>query len=72
MFHQILVLTFKKFSWSSRGVLLALRNAASFYQGGKIVSVAGPDLMATAQPYFTGYPGTCGAERIVDWKADID
>jgi saccharopine dehydrogenase (NADP+, L-glutamate forming) len=29
-----------KFSWSSRGVLLALRNAASFYQGGKIVNVA--------------------------------
>jgi saccharopine dehydrogenase (NADP+, L-glutamate forming) len=59
-------LTFKKFSWSSRGVLLALRNAASFYQGGKIVSVAGPDLMATAKPYFTGYPGMCSVERIVD------
>lgn len=29
-----------KFSWSSRGVLLALRNAASFYQGGKVVNVA--------------------------------
>lgn len=27
---------------SSRGVLLALRNAASFYQGGKVVNVAGP------------------------------
>ncbi|PSS06958.1 hypothetical protein M430DRAFT_54252 [Amorphotheca resinae ATCC 22711] len=45
-----------KFSWSSRGVLLALRNAASFYQDGKIVNVAGPDLMATAKPYHI-YPG---------------
>jgi saccharopine dehydrogenase (NADP+, L-glutamate forming) len=40
-----------KFSWSPRGVLLALRNPASFYQGGKIVNVAGPDLMATAKPH---------------------
>ncbi|KAF6221471.1 hypothetical protein HO133_002327 [Letharia lupina] len=45
-----------KFSWSSRGVLLALRNAASFYQGGKVVNVAGPELMATAKPYHI-YPG---------------
>jgi saccharopine dehydrogenase (NADP+, L-glutamate forming) len=45
-----------KFSWSSRGVLLALRNAASFYEGGKVVNVAGPDLMATAKPYLI-YPG---------------
>lgn len=45
-----------KFSWSSRGVLLALRNAAKYYEGGKIVEVAGPDLMATAKPYFI-YPG---------------
>jgi len=45
-----------KFSWSSRGVLLALRNAASFYQGGKVVDVAGPDLMATAKPYHI-FPG---------------
>ena len=45
-----------KFSWSSRGVLLALRNAASFYQGGKVVNIAGPDLMATAKPYHI-YPG---------------
>jgi saccharopine dehydrogenase (NADP+, L-glutamate forming) len=60
-----------KFSWSSRGVLLALRNAATFYEGGKVVNVAGPgkspsfvdrsnvqDLMATAKPYPT-YPGEC-------------
>ncbi|KAK0703433.1 saccharopine dehydrogenase [Lasiosphaeria miniovina] len=45
-----------KFSWSPRGVLLALRNSASFYKDGKIVNVAGPDLMATAQPYHI-YPG---------------
>ncbi|KAH8588088.1 saccharopine dehydrogenase [Bisporella sp. PMI_857] len=45
-----------KFSWSPRGVLLALRNSASFYQDGKIVNVAGPDLMATAKPYHI-YPG---------------
>ncbi|CAI7619236.1 saccharopine dehydrogenase [Penicillium manginii] len=45
-----------KFSWSPRGVLLALRNAARFYQDGKIVDVAGPDLMATAKPYHI-YPG---------------
>ncbi|KAK7948187.1 Saccharopine dehydrogenase [Apiospora aurea] len=45
-----------KFSWSPRGVLLALRNPASFYQDGKVANVAGPDLMATAKPYHI-YPG---------------
>ncbi|KAB8289959.1 hypothetical protein EYC80_010286 [Monilinia laxa] len=45
-----------KFSWSSRGVLLALRNAAKFYRDGKVVEVAGPELMGTAKPYFI-YPG---------------
>ncbi|TGO19326.1 hypothetical protein BPAE_0347g00060 [Botrytis paeoniae] len=45
-----------KFSWSSRGVLLALRNAARFYKDGNIVDVAGPELMGTAKPYFI-YPG---------------
>ncbi|KAL6796726.1 saccharopine dehydrogenase [Trichoderma sp. SZMC 28012] len=45
-----------KFSWSSRGVLLALRNAATFWEDGKIVNVAGPELMATAKPYHI-YPG---------------
>lgn len=45
-----------KFSWSSRGVLLALRNAAKYYKDGKVVEVQGPDLMATAKPYFI-YPG---------------
>lgn len=45
-----------KFSWSSRGVLLALRNAAKFYKDGKVVEVEGPELMAEAKPYFI-YPG---------------
>ncbi|CDM36742.1 hypothetical protein DTO013E5_2864 [Penicillium roqueforti] len=45
-----------KFSWSSRGVLLALRNAAKIYKDGEIVSIDGPDLMATAKPFFI-YPG---------------
>lgn len=45
-----------KFSWSSRGVLLALRNTAKFYQDGKTVEYSGPELMASAKPYFI-YPG---------------
>ncbi|KAI0439817.1 Saccharopine dehydrogenase [Xylaria telfairii] len=45
-----------KFSWSSRGVLLALRNAGKWWQDGKVVEVAGKDLMGTAKPYFI-YPG---------------
>jgi saccharopine dehydrogenase (NADP+, L-glutamate forming) len=45
-----------KFSWSSRGVLLALRNAGKWWQDGKVVEVAGKDLMNTAKPYFI-YPG---------------
>jgi saccharopine dehydrogenase (NADP+, L-glutamate forming) len=36
--------------------LLALRNAAKYYQGGKVVDIAGKDLMGTAKPYFI-YPG---------------
>lgn len=45
-----------KFSWSSRGVLLALRNAAKYWKDGQIVEIEGPELMAEAQPYFI-YPG---------------
>lgn len=45
-----------KFSWSSRGVLLALRNAAKYWKDGKVVEVKSEDLMATAAPYFI-YPG---------------
>lgn len=45
-----------KFSWSSRGVLLALRNAAKYYKDGQVVDIASKDLMSTAKPYFI-YPG---------------
>ncbi|CAN3373289.1 hypothetical protein DIURU_005214 [Diutina rugosa] len=45
-----------KFSWSSRGVLLALRNFAKYWKDGEIVDVKSEDLMATAKPYFI-YPG---------------
>ena len=45
-----------KFSWSSRGVLLALRNDGKWYQDGKVVEVSGPELMGTAKPYYI-YPG---------------
>ena len=46
-----------KFSWSSRGVLLALKNSAKYYKGGKIEEVSSEDLMATAKPYHTGFQG---------------
>ncbi|KXS13659.1 Saccharopine dehydrogenase [Gonapodya prolifera JEL478] len=46
-----------KFSWSSRGVLLALRNNAKFLENGKVVDIKGEDLMLSAKPIFTGYPG---------------
>ena len=45
-----------KFSWSARGVLLALRNDAKFWEDGKIKEVAGKDLMDSARPYHI-YPG---------------
>lgn len=45
-----------KFSWSSRGVLLALRNDAKYYQDGKVEEIPGPELMGTAKPYVI-YPG---------------
>ena len=45
-----------KFSWSSRGVLLALRNAAKYFKDGKVEEIQGPELMGTAKPYFI-YPG---------------
>ncbi|RIA83628.1 Saccharopine dehydrogenase [Glomus cerebriforme] len=44
-----------KFSWSSRGVLLALRNSAKFCQDGKIVEIHESDLMSSAKPYLI-YP----------------
>ncbi|GMM29565.1 saccharopine dehydrogenase (NADP+, L-glutamate-forming) [Martiniozyma asiatica (nom. inval.)] len=45
-----------KFSWSSRGVLLALRNSAKYWKDGEVVSIESEDLMASAKPYFI-YPG---------------
>ncbi|EEB95705.1 hypothetical protein MPER_05283, partial [Moniliophthora perniciosa FA553] len=41
-----------KFSWSSRGVLLALLNNASYIENGKTASISGQQLMTTAQPYY--------------------
>ncbi|KAL5513867.1 hypothetical protein ACEPAG_2628 [Sanghuangporus baumii] len=52
-----------KFSWSARGVLLALLTSASFYSEGKRRDVPGLELMDEAKPYFispgyafVGYP----------------
>ncbi|KAL5480610.1 hypothetical protein ACEPAI_1881 [Sanghuangporus weigelae] len=41
-----------KFSWSSRGVLLALLNSASYYSEGKRKDVPGSELMGEAKPYY--------------------
>ncbi|MBW0488195.1 hypothetical protein O181_027910 [Austropuccinia psidii MF-1] len=41
-----------KFSWSSRGVLLALLNSAKLYSKGKLIEIKGSDLMNHAKPYF--------------------
>jgi len=41
-----------KFSWSSRGVLLALLNNASYYRDGTKCDIAGKDLMGEAKPYY--------------------
>ena len=45
-----------KFSWSSRGVLLALQNSAKYYKNGKIDEIDGQQLMSHAKPYYI-YPG---------------
>lgn len=41
-----------KFSWSSRGVLLALLNSAKYYANGETIQIPGTDLMSHAKPYF--------------------
>ncbi|KAF7295172.1 Saccharopine dehydrogenase [Mycena indigotica] len=41
-----------KFSWSSRGVLLALLNSASFLSSGAATHIPGEELMSHAKPYF--------------------
>ncbi|KAI0225199.1 saccharopine dehydrogenase (NADP+, L-glutamate-forming), partial [Massospora cicadina] len=52
-----------KFSWSSRGVLLALRNDAKYLRDGKVIKVEGSELMRSATRINTlpalaivGYP----------------
>ena len=52
-----------KFSWSSRGVLLALRNDCKYWKDGKIMETPGAQLMDIAKPIyiypafaFEGYP----------------
>ncbi|ODV87792.1 hypothetical protein CANARDRAFT_210071 [[Candida] arabinofermentans NRRL YB-2248] len=54
-----------KFSWSSRGVLLALRNQAKYWKDGEIVSISSEDLMASAKPYFInpGFATVCYPNR---------
>ncbi|KAI9031949.1 saccharopine dehydrogenase [Phycomyces nitens] len=46
-----------KFSWSARGVLLALKNTAKYLENGKVVEVSGTALMDSAKVLNTGYPG---------------
>lgn len=46
-----------KFSWSARGMLLALGNTATFLQDGKKTQIDSKDLMSSAKPYATGYTG---------------
>jgi len=45
-----------KFSWSPRGVLLAVRNEAKFKKDGKVITIPGPELLRKgAKPVFI-YP----------------
>ncbi|KAI8976457.1 saccharopine dehydrogenase [Pilobolus umbonatus] len=46
-----------KFSWSARGVLLALKNTARYLEKGKVIEVSGTGLMDSAKKLNTGYPG---------------
>lgn len=46
-----------KFSWSARGMLLALGNSAKFLEEGKVKEIEAKDLMASAKRYTTGYLG---------------
>ena len=45
-----------KFSWSARGVLLALKNDAKYWENGKLVEIKGKDLMKSATVIDTPYP----------------
>ena len=44
-----------KFSWSSRGVLLALRNDCKYWESGVVKATPGPELMDIAKPIYI-YP----------------
>lgn len=46
-----------KFSWSARGMLLALGNTAKFYEAGSVKEIPGKELMASARNYSTGFTG---------------
>lgn len=54
-----------KFSWSSRGVLLALKNSAQYYENNELIKINSEDLMDSAKPYFLypGYALTCYPNR---------
>jgi saccharopine dehydrogenase (NADP+, L-glutamate forming) len=54
-----------KFSWSSRGVLLALINEVKYYKDGKIVNIVGKDRINTAKLYFicSGYEFVANTNR---------
>ncbi|KAI0123003.1 putative saccharopine reductase [Xylariales sp. AK1849] len=60
-----------KFSWSTRGVLLALRNAAKYWKDGKVVDIAGPELTSTAKPCYIypgyAYPNRDSAQTVIRW-----
>ena len=45
-----------KFSWSARGVLLALKNTAKYYENGKLIEIQGKELMKSAKIIDTPYP----------------
>ncbi|GBG26799.1 Saccharopine dehydrogenase NAD+, L-lysine-forming [Hondaea fermentalgiana] len=40
-----------KFSWSPRGVLMAMRNPAKYLKDGAVVQVRGEDLLTAAEPF---------------------
>lgn len=46
-----------KFSWSARGMLLALGNTARYLEDGKTKEIPGKELMASAKSYSTGFTG---------------
>lgn len=45
-----------KFSWSPRGVLLAVRNEAKYKENGKVVTIPGPELLRQGAKRIFTYP----------------